>query len=296
MRRLAYTSSSCGAAWAHACRSALAFTTHLRRQSSSASTAHSSTAALSPSGGADDRLLPCIVDVMIVPSGVGASHSKHVAGVVQAFRQNPALTVATHAMGTVLEGEWEEVMAAVKGATLDLHAAGIARVTTTLKVGTRTDKQGYSMAYKMQRIQERLDEQVGVGGSAGVQAVQSASCSGSMEMSSAGTAARDSAQEHLVPSLLKAASEGDIALMQSLLEQPEARLRINTADDSPGGARMTPLHWASKNGHPAVCAALLQAGATATASDQFGRTAIDLAQRYGHDSVVSMLLDAPDSH
>ena len=268
---------------------------HLRRRASTASTVHSNLRvdALSPSC-ADERL-SCIVDVMIVPSGMGASHSKHVAGVVQSFRENPELTVATHAMGTCLEGEWDAVMRAVKVATLHLHAAGIARVTTTLKVGTRTDKQGYTMAYKMQRIQERLDEQVEAG-TASAQAVRTDKRVDSVKMSSVCTAAQDSTQQHLVQSLLTSASQGDLALIESLLEQPEALRRINATDDSPGGARMTPLHWASKNGHAAVCAALIQAGATVTSCDQFGRTAIDLAQRYGHDAVVSLLLDASGNH
>ena len=134
--------------------------------------------------------LACICDVMIVPAGIGPSFSKHVAECVQGFKDNPELNVQTHPMGTCLEGEWMEVMGAVKKATLQLHGryvhkqsicrllvcvvhlslfserllvkhSGIARVTTTLKVGTRVDKQGYDMAYKLARIQEQLENLAG---------------------------------------------------------------------------------------------------------------------------------------
>ena len=94
-------------------------------------------------GGSGDGLrMPVIVDVMIVPSDVGASLSKHVAAAVQAFSDNPALKVEPHPMGTLLSGDWDDVLGAVKMATVQLHAEGVARVTSVLKVGTRTDRAG----------------------------------------------------------------------------------------------------------------------------------------------------------
>ncbi len=348
MRRVVYASSSRRqhSVWSHARRSVPA--PCVRRASiNTRSPIAAAPEGNTPAGSVDEQCLPCIVDVMIVPSGVGASHSKHVAGVVQGFRDNPALTVATHPMGTCLEGEWDVVMGAVKSATLKLHAAGIGRVTTTLKAGTRTDKPGYTMAYKMQRIQDRLHEQSGtdtvgtravehkgpvdtmlrdkvaqqmtlsqVQAVAGLELNQTkaqlgdptydehdearwigmARRAGNVEMSGVSNTEQDSSQQELFAMLLKAASNGDIALLESLLQQPEALTQVNVADGSPGGAHMTPLHWAGKNGHPDVCEALIQAGATVTACDQFGRTAIDLAQRYGHDTVVSMLIDASENH
>ena len=87
--------------------------------------------------------MPVIVDVMIVPSDVGEpSLSKHVAAAVQAFSDNPALKVEPHPMGTLLSGDWDDVLGAVKMATVQLHAEGVARVTSVLKVGTRTDRAG----------------------------------------------------------------------------------------------------------------------------------------------------------
>ena len=65
-----------------------------------------------------------------------------VAAAVQAFSDNPALKVEPHPMGTLLSGDWDDVLGAVKMATVQLHAEGVARVTSVLKVGTRTDRAG----------------------------------------------------------------------------------------------------------------------------------------------------------
>ena len=115
----------------------------VRAASSSAPPPSSSHHAGGHHGGSGDGLrMPVIVDVMIVPSDVGASLPKHVAAAVQAFTDNPALKVEPHPMGTLLEGDWDDVLGAVKMATVQLHAEGIARVTSVLKVGTRTDRAG----------------------------------------------------------------------------------------------------------------------------------------------------------
>ena len=73
-----------------------------------------------------------------------------------------------------------------------------------------------------------------------------------VEMGGVGNTERDSSQQELVAVLLKAASTGDIVLMESLLQQPETLRQVNATDESNGGALMTPLHWASKNGHANV--------------------------------------------
>lgn len=348
---LVFIPRSCSSAWRCVCRPGpagpafLAMPSTLLHRVGTGARAFADTAE--PQGskfGSEDRdQLPCIVDVMIVPSGVGASHSEQIARAIRCFNDDPALTVATHSMGTCLEGEWDAVMGAVKFVTLELHTAGVGRVTTTLKVSTRTDKQDYSMAYKMQRIQEEIHE-CSASDSVGALAETNASVdqnvrlqdkvaktmklkqvsaavgldlnqtkaqlgdptydeqdearwvgmarrAGNMEMTDAVKRGQNKTSEEHFLLLHKAASSGDIAQMRSLLQQPEAREQVSVADESPGGACMTPLHWASKNGHLDVCETLIQAGASVTACDQFGRTALDLAQRYGHDAVASMLMD-----
>ena len=99
----------------------------------------------------------CIADVCIVPSGVGPSVSKHVVEAIRVFENDPRLAVQPHAMGTNIEGEFDDVMKAIKEATLAVHISGVARITTTIKVGTRLDVPRHDIDYKTRRMQEELD-------------------------------------------------------------------------------------------------------------------------------------------
>ena len=45
-----------------------------------------------------------------------------------------------HAYGTNVEGDWDTVMAAVKACHEAVHTMGAPRITTTIKLGTRTDR------------------------------------------------------------------------------------------------------------------------------------------------------------
>jgi uncharacterized protein (TIGR00106 family) len=80
-----------------------------------------------------------IVDVCIIPLGVGVSVSKYVAEcerVLEAAGLSPRL----HAHGTNVEGEWDDVFAAVRRCHEAVHALGAPRISTSLRVGTRTDR------------------------------------------------------------------------------------------------------------------------------------------------------------
>lgn len=81
-----------------------------------------------------------ILDLCIVPLGVGVSVSKYVAA-CQKVLEKHGLIHRLHAYGTNIEGEWDEVMAAVKQCHLEVHGMGAPRITTTIKLGTRTDRQ-----------------------------------------------------------------------------------------------------------------------------------------------------------
>ena len=95
-----------------------------------------------------------IVDVCIVPIGVGVSVSKYVAEchrVLTAAGFEPHL----HPYGTTIEGEWDAVFAAVKCCHESVHEMGAPRISTTLKLGTRTDRD-QTMADKVQSVQQKL--------------------------------------------------------------------------------------------------------------------------------------------
>ena len=50
------------------------------------------------------------------------------------------LKTKLHPYGTIIEGEWDDVFAAVKRCHEAVHAKGAPRITTTIKCGTRTDR------------------------------------------------------------------------------------------------------------------------------------------------------------
>ena len=81
-----------------------------------------------------------IADIMIAPIGVGLSVSKYVAECEKIFKDanlNPQL----HGYGTNIEGEWDEIFAAVKKCHELLHKLGVPRISSDMRFGTRTDKE-----------------------------------------------------------------------------------------------------------------------------------------------------------
>ena len=80
-----------------------------------------------------------MVDLCIVPIGVGVSLSPFIARCQRVIAAS-GLASQMHPYGTVIEGEWDAVMACVKACHEALHADGAPRVFTNLKIGTRIDK------------------------------------------------------------------------------------------------------------------------------------------------------------
>lgn len=95
-----------------------------------------------------------IVDLCVVPIGVGVSLSAYVAACEKVLAQS-GLTYTLHANGTNVEGDWDAVFAAVKQCHEIVHQMGAPRIFTTLKIGTRTDKP-QQMADKIRSVEEKL--------------------------------------------------------------------------------------------------------------------------------------------
>lgn len=79
------------------------------------------------------------VDLCVVPLGVGVSVSVYIAE-CQKILVAYDLKVKMHAYGTNIEGEWETVFAAIKACHQKLHDMDVPRISTSIKVGTRTDR------------------------------------------------------------------------------------------------------------------------------------------------------------
>ena len=94
-----------------------------------------------------------IVDLCVVPIGVGVSVSRYVAA-CQKVLEDAGLDHQMYAYETNIEGEWDEVFAAVKRCHDVVHEMGAPRVSSSLRVGTRTDRE-QSMADKIRSVEEK---------------------------------------------------------------------------------------------------------------------------------------------
>jgi len=95
-----------------------------------------------------------IVDLAIVPIGVGVSLAPYVAACRRVLEQ-AGLEPVMHANGTNIEGEWNQVFGAVKKCHETLHEMGAARISTNMRVGTRTDMD-QNMADKIRSVEDEL--------------------------------------------------------------------------------------------------------------------------------------------
>ncbi len=89
-----------------------------------------------------------LADICVIPIGVGVSVSEYVAACKKIF-ENAGLESSLHAYGTNVEGEWDDVMAALKACHETVHGMGAPRISTTIRMGTRTDR--------AQTMQDKLD-------------------------------------------------------------------------------------------------------------------------------------------
>jgi len=82
--------------------------------------------------------------------GVGLSLAPYIK-TCQRILKKAKLKTNLHAYGTNIEGPWNQVFAAIKECHEALHREGVPRISTSLKVGTRTDK-SQSIAGKIRSV------------------------------------------------------------------------------------------------------------------------------------------------
>lgn len=83
--------------------------------------------------------MQAIAEIQIIPIGVGVSVRKEVIRAHELLEAS-GLNITLHANGSNLEGELSEVLEAIRSTIETLHAEGIVRLSTHIKIGTRTDK------------------------------------------------------------------------------------------------------------------------------------------------------------
>jgi uncharacterized protein (TIGR00106 family) len=95
-----------------------------------------------------------LVDLCIVPIGVGVSLSTYIVECEKVLTA-AGLKTALHSYGTNIEGEWDDVLTAIKRCHERVHEMGAPRITTTIKLGTRTDRE-QTMQDKIDSVKSKL--------------------------------------------------------------------------------------------------------------------------------------------
>jgi uncharacterized protein (TIGR00106 family) len=83
--------------------------------------------------------MKALAEIQVIPIGAGVSVRREVQRAHEILGRH-ALEIQLHAYGTNVEGELDEILAAIKDVHETLHAEGTARLATAVKIGTRTDK------------------------------------------------------------------------------------------------------------------------------------------------------------
>ncbi len=78
-------------------------------------------------------------ELQVIPIGSGVSVRKDIMRIVELL-QGYDFVVETHASGTDIEGELEDILRAISQIHKTLHKEGCVRLISNLKLETRTDK------------------------------------------------------------------------------------------------------------------------------------------------------------
>ncbi|MCW8810251.1 MAG: MTH1187 family thiamine-binding protein [Ignavibacteriaceae bacterium] len=97
-----------------------------------------------------------LLDFCVVPIGVGVSVSEYIAACQRVLKE-AGLKHEMHMYGTNVEGEWDEVMTALKKCHEVVHQMGAPRISTTIRLGTRTDR-NQTMVDKIKSVKEKLQK------------------------------------------------------------------------------------------------------------------------------------------
>ncbi len=99
-----------------------------------------------------------VVEISIVPLGTGnPGISSYVAACEKELRENCGeLKYELTAMGTIIEGDLDQIMALIRRLHEVPFAKGALRVSTSIKIDDRRDKQG-TIAQKIKSVKGKLN-------------------------------------------------------------------------------------------------------------------------------------------
>jgi len=97
-----------------------------------------------------------IVDISVVPVGTPtASLSGYVARAVEIVKQEKDIKYELTAMGTIIEGDFDRLMALVSQIHRSVLDAGVDRVVTVVKIDERRDKES-TISGKIESVRNKL--------------------------------------------------------------------------------------------------------------------------------------------
>jgi uncharacterized protein (TIGR00106 family) len=79
-------------------------------------------------------------EIQVIPIGTGVSVRREVQRAHELLVES-SLKIELHAFGTNVEGELNDILKAIAHVHEVLHAEGVARLSTAVKIGTRMDKE-----------------------------------------------------------------------------------------------------------------------------------------------------------
>lgn len=98
-----------------------------------------------------------VIEVSITPLGTATPGvSRYVAGCLQILKES-GLSHQLTPMGTVIEGDLDELLRVVRTMHEAPFAAGAVRVSTQIKIDDRRDRPAHTMAGKVASVQKKLD-------------------------------------------------------------------------------------------------------------------------------------------
>ena len=97
-----------------------------------------------------------VADICVIPIRGEISLRNDVAKAHQILK-NTGLPVQLHAYGTNIEGDIDIVLEAIKKIHLELHSNGVPRISTSIRLGSRTDK-STSIQDKIEAVQQETNK------------------------------------------------------------------------------------------------------------------------------------------
>ena len=97
-----------------------------------------------------------VAEICVIPIGHSVSLRKEIAIAHQILRDT-GLPIQLHSYGTNIEGDYDVIVAAIKKIHTTLHEQGLLRLHTSIKFGSRIDKE-QSLDSKIQAIRTELQD------------------------------------------------------------------------------------------------------------------------------------------